>query len=93
VSNTYTICSSSCDFDGTLGSPPRTIILLFTVVMVWPDRGDGDGPMFWNVYHLRDEIRNAARSPKSKPSDERPPNMYITSLINAAACPSLGDGM
>ena len=76
-----------------LGSPARTTICLPKAVMLWPDRGDGDGPMFWNVYQRREVILNAAKSPKSVPSSVRPPNMYITSSTKAAECPSRGVGM
>lgn len=68
-----------------LGSPPRTTMDLPTVVMLWPDRDEGDGPMFWKVYHRRDDSLKAARSPKSVPSSVRPPNTYMTSSTRAAA--------
>lgn len=85
--------SSTGSLGALLGSPARTMICLPTVVMLCPDRGLGLGPMFWKVYHLRDEIRKAARSPRSVPSSVRPPKMYITSPTRAAACPSRADGI
>ena len=67
-----------------LGSPARTMICLPNAVMLCPERGEGDGPIFWKEYHLLVEMRNAARSPRSTPSSVRPPKMYITSLTRAA---------
>lgn len=85
--------NSTTSLGAELGSPASTTIDLPTVVMLWPDRGEGEGPMFWNVYHLRDDILKAAKSPKSVPSSVRPPKMYITSPTRAAACPSRAEGM
>lgn len=62
-------------------------------VMLCPERGDGDGPMFWKVYQRREPIRNAARSPRSFPSSVRPPNTYMTSSTRHAAWPSRGTGI
>lgn len=76
-----------------LGSPPTTTIVFPTVVMLCPERGEGDGPMFWNVYQRRVVILNAAKSPKSAPSSVLPPKTYMTSSTSAAAWPSRGDGM
>ncbi len=76
-----------------LGSPAKTTICFPNAVMLWPDRADGDGPMFWNVYQRREVIRKAARSPKSVPSFVRPPKIYMTSPTSAAECPSRGAGM
>jgi hypothetical protein len=67
-----------------LGSPARTMICLPCAVMLCPDRGEGEGPIFWKVYHRLEVMRNAARSPRSVPSSVRPPKTYITSLTSAA---------
>ena len=64
-----------------------------TDVMLWPERGDGDGPMFWKVYQRRELIRNAAKSPRSFPSSVRPPNTYMTSSTKDAAWPSRAAGI
>jgi hypothetical protein len=61
--------------------------------MLWPDLGDGEGPIFWKVYHRLDEMRKAARSPRSVPSSVLPPKIYMTSLTKAAEWPSRGAGM
>ena len=61
--------------------------------MLCPDLGDGEGPIFWNVYHRLVDILNAAKSPRSAPSSVRPPKIYITSSTIAAAWPSRGAGM
>ena len=76
-----------------LGSPPTTTTDWPTAVMLWPERGEGDGPIFWKVYHRREVIRKAAKSPRSAPSSVRPPKMYMTSPTKEAACPSRGTGM
>lgn len=93
VSKMYTILSSSPLRGAELGSPAATTICFPNAVMVWPDRGEGAGPMFWKVNHRLDVILNAARSSRSVPFSVRPPNMYITSLTKAAECPSRGAGI
>ena len=93
MSSRKTTDKSAASRDAVLGSPPRTTICFLYAVMLWPDRADGDGPIFWNVYQRRLEILNAARSPRSAPSSVRPPKTYMTSSTIVAAWPSLGAGM
>jgi hypothetical protein len=61
--------------------------------MLCPERAEGLEPIFWNMYQRREEMRKAARSPRSVPSCRRPPKMYMVSLTRAAAWPSRGAGM
>ena len=85
VSRTYARLNSLGSRGAELGSPPITCILSSTAVIPWPERGEGEGPIFWKVYHLRVGIRKAERSPRSLPSSVLPPNIYITSPTRAAA--------
>lgn len=93
VSKTYAMLSSAGSRGAVLGSPASTTICLPKAVMLWPERGEGEGPMFWKVYHRLRDILKAARSPRSSPCSVLPPKIYITSLTSAAEWPSLGAGM
>lgn len=43
---------ASSDLAGVNDSPPKTSTLVPIEAIACPDRPLGDGPMFWNIYHL-----------------------------------------
>ena len=46
VSSTYAMLNSAVSLGAELGSPAKTIICLPYAVILWPDLGEGEGPMF-----------------------------------------------